>query len=53
MESDAKWGVEERERDGESLVQLRFLENFPPSPPPSQHFALNEKLVLMLSLREG
>ena len=49
MESDAKWGAEERERDGESLDQFRFLENFPPIPPPSQHFALNEKLVLMLS----
>ena len=49
MESDAKWGAEERERDGESLDQSRFLENFPPIPPPSQNFALNKKLVLMLS----
>ena len=49
MESDAKWGAVERERDGECLDQLRFLENFPPIASPIQHFALNEKLVLMLS----
>ena len=29
--------------------QFRFLENYNPTPPLSQYFALNEKLVLMLA----
>ena len=28
--------------------QFRFLGNYPPTPPLSQHFALSEKYVIML-----
>ena len=29
--------------------QFRFLGNYPPTPPLSQHFALSEKYVIMLA----
>ena len=31
------------------LDQFRFLGNYPPTPPLSQHFALSEKYVIMLT----
>ena len=34
---------------GEKLDQFRFLVNCPPTPPLTQHFALSEKPVLMLT----
>ena len=37
-------GVEEENTD-----QLRFLGNGPPTPPLTQHFALSEKEVFMLT----
>ena len=37
----------------ENRNQLRFLGNCPPTPLLSQHFALSEKLVLMLHWLKG